>query len=303
MASQIHVVGSLVVDRVMRVVEFPRAGQTVLARSLAIHPGGKGANQAVAAARCGAAVRMCGRTGADGALVVSALRQAGVDVGAVQQDDPSSGTAVVMVSDDGENSIVVAPEANARLSEAHVAAFLAQAAPGELALFQNECAGLAAGIRAAHARGLRVWLNAEPADDTVRGVDLALLAGLAVNETEAEAMSGHQDPEAALQALAKRMPAGTVILTLGAAGAIAAQGSRTIRHTGYRVHAVDTVGCGDAFVGASLAALAEGRALEDAMAWGNAAGALAAMKQGAIPSLPGRGEVVALSATQARSTG
>ncbi|NBQ15536.1 MAG: ribokinase [Proteobacteria bacterium] len=275
----------------------------MLARSLAVHPGGKGANQAVAAARCGAAVRMCGRTGADGALVVSALRQAGVDVGALQQDDPSSGTAVVMVSDEGENSIVVAPEANARLPEASVAAFLAQAAPGELALFQNECAGLAAGIRAAHARGLRVWLNAAPADDTVRGVDLALLAGLAVNETEAEAMSGHQDPEAALQALAKRMPAGTVILTLGAAGAIAADGSRTIRHTGYRVHAVDTVGCGDAFVGASLAALAEGRALEDAMAWGNAAGALAAMKQGAIPSLPGRAEVVALAATQARSPG
>jgi ribokinase len=246
---------------------------------------------------------MCGRTGADGALVVDALRQAGVNVGAVQQDDPSSGTAVVMVSDDGENFIVVASEANARLPEAHVAAFLAKAVPGDLALFQNECAGLAAGIRAAHARGLRVWLNAAPADDTVRGVDLALLAGLAVNENEAEAMSGHHDPEAALQALAKRMSAGTVILTLGAAGAIAAQGSRTIRHTGYRVHAVDTVGCGDAFVGASLAALAEGRALEDAMAWGNAAGALAAMKPGAIPSLPGRAEVVALAATQARSAG
>jgi len=303
MASRIHVVGSLVVDRVMRVAAFPRAGQTVLARSLAVHPGGKGANQAVAAARCGAAVRMCGRTGADGALVVDALRQAGVDVGAVQQDDPSSGTAVVMVSDDGENSIVVAPEANARLPEAHVAAFLAQAAPGELALFQNECAGLVAGIRAAHARGLRAWLNAAPADDTVRGVDVALLAGLAVNETEAEAMSGHHDPEMALQALAARMPQGTVIITLGAAGAIASQGGRTIRHAGYRVHAVDTVGCGDAFVGASLAALAEGRALEEAMAWGNAAGALAAMKAGAIPSLPARGEVVALSATQARSTG
>ena len=112
-----------------------------------------------------------------------------------------------------------------------------------------------------------------PADDTVRGVDLALLAGLAVNETEAEAMSGHRDPEAALQALAARMPEGTVILTLGAAGAIASQGGRTIRHAGYRVHAVDTVCCGDAFVGASLAA----------------------MKAGAIPSLPMRVEVAALA--------
>ena len=92
------------------------------------------------------------------------------------------------------------------------------------------------------------------------------------------------------------MPAGTVILTLGAAGAIASQGGRTIRHAGYRVHAVDTVGCGDAFVGASLAALAEGRTLEEAMAWGNAAGALAATKAGAIPSLPMRVEVAALAA-------
>ena len=116
-------------------------------------------------------------------------------------------------------------------------------------------------------------------------------------------MSGHRDPEAALHALAARMPQGTVIITLGAAGAIASQGGRTLRHAGYRVNAADTVGCGDAFVGASLAALAEGRTLKEAMAWGNSAGALAAMKEGAIPSLPMRPAVVALAATQARSPG
>jgi ribokinase len=107
----------------------------------------------------------------------------------------------------------------------------------------------------------------------------------------------------ALQALAARMPQGTVIITLGAAGAIASQGGRTIRHAGYRVRAVDTVGCGDAFVGASLAALAEGRTLEEAMAWGNAAGALAAMKAGAIPSLPGRAEVAKWATKPAASAG
>jgi ribokinase len=92
-----------------------------------------------------------------------------------------------------------------------------------------------------------------------------------------------------------------VIITLGAAGAIASQGGRTLRHAGYRVHAVDTVGCGDAFVGAALAALAEGRTLEESMAWGNAAGALAALKSGAIPSLPMRAEVAVLATRPERS--
>ena len=296
MSASIHVVGSLMVDRILRVASIPRPGETVTARSARTMPGGKGANQAAAAARCGARVRCCGRTGPDGAFVVDALRGCGVDVGAVRTDDAMSGNASVMVADSGENAIVIAPEANARLEPRDVSRFLSGAAPGDLALFQNECAGLHAGIAAAVGAGLQAWLNAAPADGGLAAIDLGVLSGLVVNETEAEAMTGERDPKRALEVLAGRMPHGAVVVTLGAAGAIAAQHDARLRIPGHAVHAIDTVGCGDAFVGAMLAALAEGRGLEDALRWGNAAGALAAQREGAMPSLPTREAVLVLAA-------
>ena len=118
--STIHVVGSMMIDRVVRVRAVPRPGETVAAASAAVHPGGKCANQAAAAARCGARVRMLGLTGADGAFIRDALRDAGVGVRAVRTDDPVSGAATVMVADDGENAIVIAPESNARIDLAAI---------------------------------------------------------------------------------------------------------------------------------------------------------------------------------------
>jgi ribokinase len=292
----IHVVGSMMIDRVVRVRAVPRAGETMAASSSAVHPGGKGANQAAAAARCGARVRMLGRTGADGAFIRDALREAGVGVRAVRIDDPVSGAATVMVADDGENAIVIAPESNLRVGLADIERFLAKARQGEIVLFQNESGALFDGIAAAAARGLRVWLNAAPADAGLRALKFEKLAGLVVNETEAEVLTGERDPRAALELLARWMPGGTVNVTLGAAGAVAAVGAARYAHRGFVVDAVDTVGCGDAFVGGLLAALAEGRGLAEALAWGNAAGALAAMREGAMPSLADRAEVERVAA-------
>ncbi|MEY3021743.1 MAG: hypothetical protein RIS86_941 [Planctomycetota bacterium] len=289
--ATIHVVGSMMIDRVVRVRAVPRAGETMAASSAAVHPGGKGANQAAAAARCGARVRMLGRTGADGAFIRDALREAGVGVRAIRTDDPVSGAATVMVADDGENAIVIAPESNLRIGLADIERFLAKARQGEIVLFQNESGALFDGIAAAAARGLRVWLNAAPADAGLRALKFEKLAGLVVNETEAEVLTGERDPRAALELLARWMPGGTVIVTLGAAGAVAAVGAARYAHRGFVVDAVDTVGCGDAFVGAYLAAVAAGKDAAQALAWGNAAGALAAMRAGAMPSLAGRAEV------------
>ncbi len=151
--ATIHVVGSMMIDRVVRVRAVPRAGETMAASSSAVHPGGKGANQAAAAARCGARVRMLGRTGADGAFIRDALREAGVGVRAVRTDDPVSGAATVMVADDGENAIVIAPESNLRVGLADIERFLAKARQGEIVLFQNESGALFDGIAAAAARG------------------------------------------------------------------------------------------------------------------------------------------------------
>ena len=125
------------IDRVIRVPALPRPGETVLARSEVIAPGGKGANQAVAAARCGARVRMFGRTGGEGRLVAEALADAGVDTSDVVTADPTPGAATVLVADSGENAIAVLPAANHLVRTADVARFLGAARAGELALFQK----------------------------------------------------------------------------------------------------------------------------------------------------------------------
>lgn len=296
MPCRIHVVGSLVVDRVIRVPALPSPGETVLARGERIAPGGKGANQAVAAARCGARVRMYGRTGGEGRRVLAALEAAGVDASHVVHTDPMPGTATVLVADSGENAIAVLPAANHLVRTADVACFLGSASPGDIALFQNECSDLAGGLDAALARGLRTWLNAAPADSALAALPLHRLDGLILNETESQVLTGHADPHRALAALAGRVPAGTVVVTLGPAGAIAHARGASLGHRGYRVRAVDTVGCGDAFVGSFLAALSEGLEVDAALARGNAAGALAATREGAIPSLPDRESVRALAA-------
>ena len=239
---------------------------------------------------------MLGRTGADGAFIRDALRDAGVGVRAVRTDDPVSGAATVMVADDGENAIVIAPESNARIDLAAIERFLSKARQGEIVLFQNESGALFEGISAAAARGLRVWLNAAPADAGLRALKFEKLAGLIVNETEAEVLTGVGEPRAALELLARWMPGGTVIVTLGAGGAVVAIGAARYAHRGFTVDAVDTVGCGDAFVGAYLAAVAGGKDAAQALAWGNAAGALAAMRAGAMPSLAYRAEIEVVAA-------
>ena len=297
MAGTLHVVGSLMVDRVMRVPGLPRPGETVTASRLDVLPGGKGANQAAAAALAGARVRLCGRTGADGGFIVEALRARGVDASAVRTDDRSAGTASVLVAPGGENAIAIAPEANARLEAADLRQFLAAARSDEHLLLQNECALLEECLESAVRVPLRAWLNAAPSTPALASLSLETLAGLVVNETEAEAMTGHGDPRRALGELADRVPRGAVVVTLGPDGAIALDRGQMLEFRGHRVHAVDTVGCGDAFVGVMLATLAAGGSLDRAIARGNAAGAIAATRHGAMPSLPSAREIDALVAT------
>jgi ribokinase len=294
MPGPVHVIGSLMVDRVLRVATLPRAGETITARSATIHPGGKGANQAVAAARCGAHVRMLGRTGADGRFIVDELVRAGVDAAAITTDDPMSGSAAVMVDDHGMNAIVIAPEANTRLTQTAIDAFLDGAAPGGILLVQNECSGLAHAAATANRHGLRVWLNAAPMDDRVRGVDLSLVDCLLVNETEAMALAAIDDPHDAFAGLCDAWPKLDVVLTLGAAGWIARVDGTVLRGAALPVRVIDTVGCGDAFVGALAALRSEGMAWPDALARANAAGAIAATISGAIPSIPSREAIEAM---------
>lgn len=297
---QVLVVGSLNMDLVVRVARHPTPGETVLGSDVATFPGGKGGNQAVAAARAGGAVRLLGRVGRDG--YGQALRQAaqaaGVEVGAVRRVPGPSGMAFITVSESGENMIVVSPGANARLGAEAVHEGVLVGACLALAQLEIPLTTVRRLCERAKAAGIYTVVNAAPAQP----LDDALLAHidcLVVNASEAALLSGcaPDDPAAAAAALVAR-GVRAVVVTLGAKGALWRHGAGGGHVEAFAVRTVDTTAAGDAFCGALVVALAEGETLEQAVRFANAAGALATTRAGAQPSLPERREIEALLATR-----
>ncbi|MER7819583.1 ribokinase [Streptomyces sp. NPDC096153] len=303
----VHVVGSLNADQLLEVPSFPGAGETVLGSGMRISAGGKGGNQAVAAARAGAATAMIGAIGDDahGRLVRDALASAGVDTGPVRTTaDAPTGLAVVMLEPGGDNRIIVTPGANASLTEADAEAGLAAVGPGDVVLLQLEIPApvVAHAARTARARGARVVLNAAPAPTDPGCLTPGGLDVLVVNEPEAEAVArllglpGHAaSPEERALALSAALDA-LVVCTLGARGACAARSGsgRTALHVpALPVVPVDTTAAGDTFTGYLAAALAEGvDDLAAALRRAAAAAALAVTRGGAMTSIPERREVL-----------
>ena len=296
MAARITVVGSLNMDLVVRAPRIPRPGETILGGEFHTAPGGKGANQAVAAARLGGHVSMIGRVGSDAFAqsLLDSLAADGVDHAFVTQDpEAATGVAFIVVDDAGENSIVVASGANMCLSPADVDAAEAVIADADVLLLQLETplAAVARAAELARAHGATVILNPAPACPLPQEL-LALIDVLVPNESEAALLTdmpvGNQvEAKAAAVALCE-LGVGTAILTLGERGALLAQPGGTELLPAFEVTPVDTTAAGDAFVGGFGVALAEGRSLPEAVRWGNAAGALATTKLGAQPSLPTR---------------
>lgn len=296
MTARVTVVGSLNMDLVARTPRLPRPGETIIGSDFHTVPGGKGANQAVAAARLGAQVSMVGRVGNDvfAETLLDNLAAVGVDhTFATRDAEAATGVALIVVDDAGQNSIVVASGANMRLSPADVDAAEAAIADADVLLLQLEIP-LDTVIRAAevaHAHRVMVVLNPAPARQLPETL-LSLVDVLVPNESEAALLTGlpvgdQAEAEAAARALWES-GAGTVILTLGERGALLAQSGDIVLFPAFDVTPVDTTAAGDAFVGGFAVALAEGRLLAEAVRWGNAAGALATTKLGAQPSLPTR---------------
>ncbi|MEV6317083.1 ribokinase [Streptomyces sp. NPDC051776] len=295
------VVGSANADLVVRVDRRPAAGETVLGSDLAVHPGGKGANQAVAAARLGARTALLARVGEDGhgRLLLESLRVAGVDTDAVLTGGAPTGVALITVDPAGDNSIVVSPGANARLAPADVtdAARLTAAAVVSLQL-EVPLETIAATVRAAAAAGTRVVLNASPPASLPADV-LAACDPLVVNEHEARFLlgdrpeAGSSEPEAWASALTALGPR-SVVVTLGADGALvtAADGT-SVRVPSPPVKAVDTTGAGDAFTGTLAWRLGSGEDLETAVRFAVRVGAAAVTRAGAQESFPTADEIPA----------
>jgi len=278
--GRVVVLGSINMDLVVKVASLPRAGDTVLGDRLLTIPGGKGANQAVAAARLGADVRMIGRVGGDafGAELVAGLREDGIDTTGVAVDEgDASGVALIVVDRGGENQITVAPGANGKVGDEEIARLRDGLDADDVLVMQLEIPmpAVQAAIGAAHEAGARVILNAAPSG-AMAGRQVPRVDLLIVNEGEAEQLGG--------VALVNAVEA--LVVTLGAAGSVLYEKNKATPIQPQKVDAVDATAAGDAFVGAVACALARGASLVEAVRLGGAAGAAAATKVGARPSLP-----------------
>jgi ribokinase len=292
--TQIAVFGSANMDLVAYVAEPPGRGETVTGREFRTVPGGKGANQAIAAARAGADVRFIGAVGDDdfGPRLRATLAGAGVEVSRLDTVSGASGIAHIVVAADGGNSIIVVAGANAAATAP---------APADLAgcaalLLQLELPmpAVTAAARAARSAGVPVALTPAPVrdlpGDLLAGVDL-----LIPNEHEAAKITGIAAPEQALAALLERVP--EAVITLGERGALyGARGAEPIRVPAPKVTVVDTTAAGDTFAGALAVARAEGRPPAPALRFAAAAAALSVRTEGASTSMPSRAEIDAVLA-------
>ncbi len=293
------VVGSLNMDLVVRTPHLPRPGETILGRDFMIAPGGKGANQTVAAAKLGATVHMIGRVGGDdfGRALRQNLRAAGADDAHLFiEDAAASGIAMIEVDDSGQNTIVVAPGANAHVTRADVDAARSIIAASQAVIAQLEIPLDTVWYALETARAAKVVTILNPAPAQPLSTELLSLVDLLVpNETEAAQLTGVEvNDEADVEQAARQLHergARVVVITLGARGALALDEDRVWRVPPFRVNAIDTTAAGDAFVGALATAYAAQRDLDAALREASAAGALAATRFGAQPSMPTRAEL------------
>jgi ribokinase len=318
MAKGLLVIGSLNIDLVARLPSFPRKGETITGIDFNSFLGGKGNNQAIAAARAGGRVTLIGKTGADrwGDELTRALAQESINTKAVLRDPQSAtGIANIWIGPDGDNSIVIVPNANENLSPQDLEAQhqLFQEAQIVLLQLESQLKTVIKAAQMAKEHGAHVILNTAPAPvsgelppELVNCVDTMVL-----NETECQTLTGilPQTEEQARQALAKLHSLGvkTVIITLGSNGVywsqrtpgenLEALNELHLNHmSAYSITVCDTTAAGDAFCGALACALSQGKPLNETVNFASAAGALACTKLGAVPSLPQVGEIMKLMA-------
>jgi len=296
----ITVFGSINMDLVATTPRLPKPGETVPGTGFATAAGGKGANQALAARRAGADVRMVGAVGQDefAGPALDLLEKAGTNLAAVARVDGPTGTALILVGGDGENMIAVVPAANGTVSAEQAEKAVGDMKSGDILMLQQEvpAKSVKAALNAAKAKGVRTVLNIAPL--IAETTELAALADIVIaNETEFERLVGRDNLTASdREQILIEMHGKTgqiLIVTLGADGVIAAEGGALHRTKGLKIEPIDTVGAGDTFCGYLAASLDAGLGFDEALRRAAVAGSLACLKAGAQPSIPVASEVAA----------
>lgn len=287
--------GSLNNDYVYHVSDFVRPGETIPAKDMQVHAGGKGLNQSLAIARSGNCVLHAGAIGNDGTALKKLLCDAGADTNWLLHTETKTGHAIIQLSDSGQNAILVYGGANQCLTEQYVDEILQLGKPGDFVLLQNECNMLREIMQKAHNKGLGVAWNPSPFPERIETYPLDCVDCFIVNEYEAEQLAGEAyiNFDRLLDKLIKMFPEKIIVLTCGKEGVLCYCGGGVYKHKAFEVKALDTTAAGDTFCGYFLGSLCRGVPCNKSLEIASAAAAIAVTREGAAPSIPTMEEVEA----------
>ncbi len=280
--------GSVNRDLLFFVPRITRPGETIHSTTSACGIGGKGANQAVAAARSGAATWFAGRCGSDGGEIAEVLTKQGVDCTHLHIGSGRTGEAVIQITPEGENAIVLIPGENFCFDKEHIISVLDCFGPGDTIMLQNEITRVPYIMEQAHRRGLRILFNPAPCTPETAQYPLEIAHTIVLNEGEARMLipDGPSDPSALIGGIASRCPEGTVVITLGERGSLWMHAGKVHSVDAVRVDAVDTTCAGDTFIGFYAGSLARGYPAAEALSVASRAAAVCATRIGGIAAIP-----------------
>jgi len=284
--------GSANLDYVYSVNHIVKPGETQTSDKLEVFPGGKGLNQSVALAKAGAEVYHAGCIGSDGDMLKDLLKKSGADVSYIKEVSGKNGHAVIQVTSDGENSIVLYPGSNSMITEEQIDEVLDNFAKGDIILLQNEINLVDLIIKKANARGLEIILNPSPYNEKLAEIDLDMISYLILNEVEAEQITGKTAPEEILDYFIKEYPTLKIMLTLGKNGCVYSDEKMRVYQPIFKTEAIDTTAAGDTFTGYFIAGLSEKMEMKEILKMASMASSIAVSKKGAAPSIPEKKEVL-----------
>ncbi len=284
--------GSLNVDHTYSVQHIVVGGETLSSYEMHDYCGGKGLNQSVALAKAGVDVWHAGIIGNDGEMLLDACKEAGVHTEFIRQLDVHGGHTIIQVDEKGQNCIILYGGTNQMQTEAFADEVLSHFEAGDYLVLQNEINLLGYIIDRAYERGMKIIMNPSPYNESLDACDLSKVSLFLVNEIEAAQITGNQDADHALDALHEKFPEAAFVLTLGSDGAWYYDGKQKVFQDIFPVQAVDTTAAGDTFTGFFISKLAEGADIPDALRTAAKASSIAVTREGAVPSIPTKEEVL-----------
>lgn len=285
-------IGSLNLDYVYHIDHIVLPGETEEASTRNTFLGGKGMNQSCALAKAGAEVYHAGLIGSDGGMFLEACQAYGIHSEYIRTVDTQTGHAIIQIDGEGQNSILLFGGANQCLTKAYVDEVLSNFSSGDLLLLQNEVNLLPYIVERAYEKGMQIALNPSPFNKKLDTVDLSKISVFVLNEVEGLQITGEQEADRILDVLLQRFPKAKIMLTLGKNGAVYAEQDQRIFQPIFPVEVVDTTAAGDTFTGYFLAGLSDGLPMEEVLRRSAKASSIAVGREGAIPSIPSRQEVL-----------